>query len=74
MPDGEHTQPINDPVAILERWEAAGGTWRVLGRRDDAVTISLCQCDGGAEADRFTSNSPEVARYLAGRTRSDDLR
>ncbi|CAN5562937.1 hypothetical protein BH23ACT6_BH23ACT6_11240 [soil metagenome] len=73
MPDEQHTQSVDDPLAILGRWEAAGGTWRVLGRRDDAVTISLCQCDGGTEADRFTSTNSELADYLAGRTRSDDL-
>ncbi len=73
MPAEQHPKPVDDPVAILERWEAAGGTWRVLGRPDDAVTISLCQCDGDAEADRFTSTCPDMARYLAGRTRSDDL-
>lgn len=71
MSKDQYPNPVNDPVAILERWEAAGGTWRVLVQRDDAITISLCQCDGDAEADRFTSTSPELARYLAGRTRND---
>lgn len=73
MTSERHTQSDEDPVATLNRWEAAGGTWRVLGQREDAITISLCQCDGDAEADRFTSTSPELAGYLAGRTRSDNL-
>ena len=56
-----------DPVAVLTRWEAAGAVWRVVARRGDAVTVALCQCDGGAEAARLTSTDPRLARYLAGR-------
>ncbi|MGB3829432.1 MAG: hypothetical protein WA962_11730 [Ornithinimicrobium sp.] len=65
-------KPVEDPVAILDRWEAAGGIWRVVGRRGDAVTVSLRQCDGDTEADRFTSTSPDLDRYLLGRAGSDD--
>jgi len=61
-----------DPVAALSRWEAAGAVWRVLARDGDAVTVSLCQCDGGEEVGRLTSADPRLSRYLAGRTRSDD--
>lgn len=72
MPEEHRPKLIEDPVAVMERWEGAGGAWRVIGHRNDAITISLCQCDGDAEADRFTSTEPELARYLAGRTRSDE--
>jgi hypothetical protein len=61
-----------DPVAVLSRWEAAGAVWRVVARDGDAVTVSLCQCDGGAEVSRLTSADPALTRYLASRTRSDD--
>ena len=61
-----------DPVAVLARWEAAGAVWRVVARDGDAVTVALCQCDGGAEVGRLTSADPALHRYLAGRTRSDD--
>lgn len=61
-----------DPIAVLSRWEAAGAVWRVLARDGDAVTVSLCQCDGGEEVGRLTSDDPRLTRYLAGRTRSDD--
>ena len=69
-PDG----PVgpDDPVAVLSRWEAAGAVWRVIGRRGDEVTISLCQCDGGEEVGRLTSADPRLVRYLAGRSASDD--
>jgi len=61
-----------DPIAVLSRWEAAGALWRVVARDGNAVTIALCQCDGGAEVGRLTSTDPRLDGYLAGRTRSDD--
>lgn len=65
---------FDDPVALLERWEGAGGSWRVLGWRGDTVTISMLQCDGSTEADRLRSADPGLARYLAGRSSSDNAR
>jgi len=61
-----------DPIAVLSRWEAAGAVWRVVARDGNAVTIALCQCDGGEEVGRLTSTDPRLDGYLAGRTRSDD--
>ena len=61
-----------DPIAVLSRWEAAGALWRVVARDGDAVTIALCQCDGGEEVGRLSSTDPRLDGYLAGRTRSDD--
>jgi len=48
----------------LLRWENAGGTWRVLHRDSDGVTVSLCRCDGGEEAARFTSDEPDLLEWL----------
>ena len=62
----------DDPVAVLSRWEAAGAVWQVVARDGDTVTVSLRQCDGGAEVGRLTSADPRLSGYLAGRTRSDD--
>ena len=64
--------PGDDLVALLDRWEGAGGTWRVLARHGDLVTIALLQCDGGSEADPLTSADPGLARYLAGRSSSEE--
>ncbi len=61
-----------DFVALLRRWEDAGGVWRVLGRDLSAVTVGLYRCDAGEEADRFTADDPELADFLADRTSSDD--
>lgn len=48
----------------LLRWQRAGGTWEVVGRRGDELTISLCRCDGGEEADRFATADPQVRAYI----------
>ena len=44
----------------LQRWEDAGGTWRVVSRADGAATIALLTCDGGPEMDRIVSRDPAV--------------
>jgi hypothetical protein len=62
----------DDPVEVLSRWEAAGAVWRVVARRGGAVTVALCQCDGGAEVHRLSSADPRLQDYLAGRTSSED--
>lgn len=54
-------------VAMLERWEAHGGTWQVVHRAADRVTVAMCRCDGGEELDRVTSDAPEVLALVAGR-------
>ena len=61
-----------DVVALLQRWENAGGVWRVLGQDRGTVTVGLYRCDAGEEADRFTSSDPRLVQLLAGRTSSQD--
>ena len=56
-----------DPVAVLRRWEDAGGVWRILGRKDGAVTVGLYRCDGGEEVDRFSSADPRLEAFVAQR-------
>lgn len=68
---GKHT---DDAVAVLERWQGAGGTWRVINQHRDVVTVSLLQCDAETEADRLVSASPDLRRYLDGRSSSEDTR
>jgi uncharacterized protein len=65
-------EPERDFVAVLRRWEDAGGVWRVLGQDRDAVTVGLYRCDDGEEADRFVASDPELAEFLAGRMSSQD--
>ena len=37
---------------------------RHLAERDDGVLLSLCRCDGGEEADRFTTTDPDLLSYV----------
>ena len=65
-------EPGTDYVALLHRWEDAGGVWRVLGQDRDAFTVGLYRCDDGEEADRFVATDPQLAQFLLGRTSSQD--
>lgn len=56
----------------LRRWEDSGGTWRVVRRRPDSVTIALCQCVGGEEADRLTSTDAAVLTHVGRRDSNED--
>jgi hypothetical protein len=62
----------SDYVAMLRRWEDAGGLWRVLGRDAGAVTVGLYRCDGGEETDRFVADDPELAQFVGERRSSDE--
>jgi hypothetical protein len=61
-----------DPVAVLQRWADAGAVWRVVDRRRGSVTVALYPCDGGEEVDRISSTDPNLLRFLADRTSSDE--
>lgn len=50
----------------VRRWASSGGTVQVLSTRGEELTISLCRCDGGEEADRLVTSDPEVAAYVDG--------
>ena len=56
----------------ITRWQDRGGTWRVLARHGDRVTVSLCRCDAGEEMERLTSTDADVLAYLGDRDASDD--
>lgn len=64
-------EPIS-PVQRLRRWEEAGAVWCIVGRRRDAVTIALCRCDGGEEADRIESADPQLLAYVGDRESNAD--
>jgi len=68
---GMETDP--DAVAVLRRWEDAGGAWRVLARDGDAVTVGLYRCDGGEEVDRIVADEAPLAPFLNGRNSSEDI-
>ena len=57
-----------DRTAELRRWEDSGGAWEVISRKGGGVTVALLRCDGGEEADRFTSDDPRLLAFIAERT------
>lgn len=57
-------------IKALHRWTEFGGVWRVVDRRPDEVTVSLCRCDEGEEVQRFSSGDPELLAFLADRESS----
>lgn len=48
----------------LLRWENAGGTWEVTDRGTGTATVALLRCDGGEQADGFTSEDPVLLSFL----------
>lgn len=54
-------------ISHLRRWRDHGGTCSTSAPdRDGRVVISLLRCDGGEEADRLTTDDPDVLDWLAG--------
>jgi hypothetical protein len=53
-----------DYVAELIRWVDSGATWQVVARTRNGVTVALLRCDGGEEADRFTSDDPRLLAFV----------
>lgn len=54
-----------DYVAELTRWVDSGATWQVVAHTRRGVTVALMRCDGGEEADRFTSDDPKLLAFVA---------
>jgi hypothetical protein len=54
-----------DYVAELTRWENSGAVWEIVADTPRGVTIALLRCDGGEEVDRFTSDDPQLRRFVA---------
>lgn len=58
----------DEAVLWIQRWEDEGGTWRIVAKDAQSVTVGLRRCDGGEEVDRFTAKSAELlARIDDGR-------
>ncbi len=65
--------PDGGVLAVLRRWEASGGTWRVVRRTPGRVELELLTCDAG-EVMQHLDAAPDddLLGHLRGRTRSDD--
>jgi uncharacterized protein (DUF2249 family) len=69
--DGKPENGQESALEILRRWETAGGHWRVLARNPSGLVVALLRCDGGEEAQRFTTTDPALATYIGDRQTSD---
>ena len=58
------------PLEVLERWEAAGATWRVQVLTGSLAIVELCTCHG-EPVDILRSGDPALLRQLAARARGE---
>jgi hypothetical protein len=58
-------------IAVLERWAQHGGVWRTKSLDDHEAVVDLLTCHG-EPVDQVRSTDPELLRFLARRSRSDD--
>lgn len=49
----------------LERWELAGGAWRVAEVGEDHALVDLLRCDGGEVVERLQLDHPKHVRWAA---------
>lgn len=53
----------SEDLAAVLRWQASGGTVRVLAW-GPPVVLALITCDGGQEMQRITSAAADLAEHL----------
>ena len=61
-----------DPVEVLNRWEASGGVWQVVGRGGGYLSVGLFRCDGGEQVDVVRSDAPALFAFIGDRESSLD--
>ena len=71
-PRARDTGGMENPVARVQRWATAGGTWQVLSWSGSSATVALCRCDGGEEVERIVSADAALLTFLMDRTSSED--
>jgi len=58
-------------IERLQRWERAGGIWRVMGRADDGTLVVELETCSGEPMEQFTSGDTGLAAYIGDRDMSD---
>lgn len=61
----------SQPVERLQRWERAGGIWRVLGRSADGEIVVEMETCSGEPMEQFASADADLLVYVGERTMSD---
>jgi hypothetical protein len=51
------------PVAVIERWEHHGATWRAVHVSDAKAIVDLCTCHG-EPVERIESADPELIAFV----------
>jgi hypothetical protein len=59
------------PLAVLQRWEASGGTWRTRRLAPGYAEVVLCTCHG-EPVEELRSDDPALLEHLARRPSSED--
>ncbi|MBN9612745.1 MAG: flavin reductase family protein [Actinobacteria bacterium] len=57
--------PLVRPPAAVERWETAGGTWRLGCVDEGSATVDLLRCDGGEIVETLILDDPRDLRWAA---------
>lgn len=55
--------PLVSPPEAVERWETAGGTWRVAAVGEGSALVELLRCDGGECVERLSLADPREVRW-----------
>lgn len=55
--------PLAAPPTDVERWQTAGGEWRIRHVDERSATIDLLRCDGGEVADVLTLTDARDVRW-----------
>ena len=62
--DDKPPKPMGDtPLERLRRWEASGGSWRLLALSSAGAELELCACTG-EPMERMVTGDPELLAHL----------
>jgi hypothetical protein len=53
-----------ESLAVLQRWEGSGGTWRLVSQDGNGVVLELLTCSGGEVMGHLRSDDPTVLAHV----------
>lgn len=57
--------PLARAPEAVERWESAGGAWRIARAGRESAAVELLRCDGGEVVEMLTLREPHELRWAA---------